>query len=88
MDPETDYYELRYSIAFFDQSCECLLMVSIGQSVSKLTTWIGSSCTIQGPLKKYPAVTEEEFMRSTMNRNFAILKAKKDIMATEAEKSG
>ena len=27
-------------------------------------------------------------MRSTMNRNFAILKAKKDIMATEAEKSG
>ena len=38
MDPETDYYEPRYSIAFFDQSCECLLMVSIGQSVSKLTT--------------------------------------------------
>lgn len=68
MDPETDYYGPRYSIAFFNQPC--------------------SSCTIQGPLNKYPAVTGEEFTRCAMNRNFAALKAKKDVMAAEAEKSG
>ena len=36
------------------------------------------SCTIQGPLKKYPVVTGEEFTRAAMNRNFkAVLEAKK-----------
>ncbi|OCL02059.1 Clavaminate synthase-like protein [Glonium stellatum] len=43
-----------------------------------------SSCTIQGPLKKYPAVTGEEFTRNAMNRNFSALKAKKNAMAVEA----
>ncbi|OCK75736.1 iron/ascorbate family oxidoreductase [Lepidopterella palustris CBS 459.81] len=68
MDPQTDYYGPRYSIAFFNQPC--------------------SSCTIQGPLKKYPAVTGEEFTRSAMNRNFAALKAKKDAMGVENEDDG
>ena len=30
-------------------------------------------CEIQGPLKKYPMVTGEEFTRAAMNRNFAAL---------------
>lgn len=33
-------------------------------------------CKIQGPLKKYPMVTGEEFTRAAMNRNFAALQAK------------
>ncbi|KAI9654344.1 MAG: hypothetical protein M1821_006660 [Bathelium mastoideum] len=41
-----------------------------------------SSATIQGPLKKYPVVTGEEFNRNAMNRNFAALKAKKEAMET------
>ena len=33
-------------------------------------------CKIQGPLKKYPMVTGEEFTRAAMNRNFAALQQK------------
>ena len=33
-------------------------------------------CEIQGPLKKYPMVTGEEFTRAAMNRNFAALQKK------------
>jgi isopenicillin N synthase-like dioxygenase len=32
--------------------------------------------TIQGPLKKYPVVTGEEFTRAAMNRNFKALQDK------------
>ncbi|KAF4620168.1 hypothetical protein G7Y89_g14652 [Cudoniella acicularis] len=35
---------------------------------------------IQGPLKKYPAVTGKEFTQAAMNRNFAALKAKKEAL--------
>lgn len=41
---------------------------------------------IQGPAKKYPAVTGEEFTRNAMQRNFAILEAKRAELA--ATKSG
>ncbi|KAL1644188.1 hypothetical protein SLS58_004468 [Diplodia intermedia] len=42
-------------------------------------------CKIQGPKKKYPMVTGEEFNRNAMQRNFAALKAK--VEAMEKEKS-
>jgi isopenicillin N synthase-like dioxygenase len=32
---------------------------------------------IQGPLKKYPLITGEEFTRNAMNRNFNALEAKR-----------
>jgi len=38
-------------------------------------------CKIQGPLKKYPMVTGEEFTRNAMNRNFTALKTKKEALA-------
>lgn len=37
-----------------------------------------TDCKIQGPMKKYPVVTGEEFTRSAMNRNFAALRAKQE----------
>ncbi|KAK4997554.1 hypothetical protein LTR66_003033 [Elasticomyces elasticus] len=40
-----------------------------------------TDCAIQGPLKKYPMVTGEEFTRKAMERNFAALKAKKEQLA-------
>lgn len=44
---------------------------------------------IQGPQKKYPAVTGEEFTKKAMERNFAALKAKKAQIAANgsAEKT-
>ena len=39
-----------------------------------------TDCEIQGPLKKYPMVTGEEFTRAAMNRNFAALKAKREAL--------
>lgn len=33
-------------------------------------------CEIQGPLKKYPMITGEQFTRAAMNRNFAALQKK------------
>lgn len=41
-------------------------------------------CKIQGPLKKYPMITGEEFTRQAMNRNFAALKAKREALASIA----
>ncbi|GME64275.1 Oxoglutarate/iron-dependent oxygenase [Neofusicoccum parvum] len=40
-------------------------------------------CKIQGPKKKYPMVTGEEFNRNAMQRNFAALKAKTDAIERE-----
>ncbi|OJD34003.1 leucoanthocyanidin dioxygenase [Diplodia corticola] len=40
-------------------------------------------CKIQGPDKKYPMVTGEEFNRNAMQRNFAALKAKVEAMEKE-----
>ncbi|KAF9632548.1 Oxoglutarate/iron-dependent oxygenase [Lasiodiplodia theobromae] len=40
-------------------------------------------CKIQGPKKKYPMVTGEEFNRNAMQRNFAALKAKVEAMEKE-----
>lgn len=42
-----------------------------------------TDAVIQGPLKKYPAVTGEEFTRNAMERNFAALKAKKEELAAK-----
>jgi isopenicillin N synthase-like dioxygenase len=39
-----------------------------------------TDCEIQGPLRKYPMVTGEEFTRAAMNRNFAALKAKREAL--------
>lgn len=39
---------------------------------------------IQGPQKKYPAVTGEEFTRNAMQKNFAVLEAKKARLAAAA----
>jgi isopenicillin N synthase-like dioxygenase len=42
-----------------------------------------TDCTIQGPLKKYPMVTGEQFTANAMKRNFAALQEKlKSIEAT------
>jgi hypothetical protein len=45
-----------------------------------------TDAVIQGPLKKYEAVTGREFTQKAMNRNFAALKAKKE--ALEGVKDG
>ena len=37
-------------------------------------------CEIQGPLKKYPLVTGEEFTRNAMQRNFKALEAKRKAL--------
>jgi isopenicillin N synthase-like dioxygenase len=45
--------------------------------------YFNQPCTdavIQGPLKKYEAVTGREFTQKAMNRNFAALKAKKEAL--------
>jgi isopenicillin N synthase-like dioxygenase len=42
-----------------------------------------TDCEIQGPLKKYPMVTGEEFIRKAMERNFAAVKAKKEALEKE-----
>lgn len=39
-----------------------------------------SDCEIQGLLRKYPMVTGEEFTRTAMNRNFAVLKVKREAL--------
>lgn len=39
-----------------------------------------TDAVIQGPGKKYPAVTGKEFTEKAMNRNFAALKAKKEAL--------
>ena len=38
-------------------------------------------CVIQGPLKKYPETTGEDFIQSRISRNFAALQAKKEALA-------
>jgi len=43
-------------------------------------------CKIQGPLKKYPMITGEEFTRAAMNRNFAALQATIALKEAEIEK--
>lgn len=43
---------------------------------------------IQGPKKKYPAVTGQEFTRNAMQRNFAVLEAKKAELAAAAAQGG
>ncbi len=40
----------------------------------------GTDAVIQGPLRKYPAVTGEEFTRAAMGRNFKALQAKKEAL--------
>lgn len=45
--------------------------------------YFNQPCTdaqIQGPLKKYPLITGEEFTRTAMNRNFATLKKKQEAL--------
>lgn len=42
---------------------------------------------IQGPKKKYPAVTGAEFTKNAMQRNFAILQAKRNELAREVERA-
>ncbi|KAI1312776.1 oxoglutarate/iron-dependent oxygenase [Xylaria venustula] len=37
------------------------------------------SCRIQGPLKKYPTVTADEFMQAAIKRNYAALEARKAL---------
>ena len=39
-----------------------------------------TDCLIQGPRKKYPEVTGEQFTRNAMARNFAALQAKKESL--------
>jgi isopenicillin N synthase-like dioxygenase len=39
-----------------------------------------SDCEVQGLLRKYPMATGEEFTRTAMNRNFAVLKAKLEAL--------
>jgi isopenicillin N synthase-like dioxygenase len=41
-----------------------------------------TDCQIQGPLKKYPVVTGKEFTKNAMNRNFAALRAKREVLET------
>lgn len=43
---------------------------------------------IQGPNKKYPAVTGEEFTKNAMQRNFAVLEARKAELAAAANDKG
>ncbi|KAH8821849.1 putative gibberellin 20 oxidase [Xylogone sp. PMI_703] len=45
-------------------------------------------CEIQGPLKKYPMITGEEFTKRAMSRNFAALKAKREEMAKVESPAG
>ncbi|KAF2105420.1 hypothetical protein BDV96DRAFT_626266 [Lophiotrema nucula] len=51
---EGDFYDERYSIAFFNQPVK--------------------DAIIQGPKKKYPAVTGEEFTRKAMEKYYSALK--------------
>jgi isopenicillin N synthase-like dioxygenase len=44
-----------------------------------------SDCEIQGPGRKYPMVTGEEFTRAAMGRNFAALKAKGEALGDVME---
>ena len=45
-------------------------------------------CKIQGPQKKYPMVTGEEFTRAAMNRNFAALQAKLNEKDAQVKTNG
>lgn len=42
-----------------------------------------TDCTIQGPLKKYPAVSGAQFTKNAMERNFKALQAKKNELGRE-----
>lgn len=46
-----------------------------GLDPGRQTAWF------QGPLKKYPMLAGEEYIKNAINRNFAALKAKKEELA-------
>lgn len=40
-----------------------------------------TDCIVQGPLKKYPAVTGAQFTKAAMMRNYAALEARKNELS-------